>query len=153
MSPQKIHCWLQFYFHHDFWLSLTSFHSITLVNWELTMQLKWMFPPLTQLYQIHLRVPCSSENVMSLQIYWSDTIHFTQNLWNYHSEVTYYVFLSPKAYREETECSWKNDMVFRELNQYLAKAGLLVGSDVCIKRCSTQFYRFGKVLGNTEKIK
>ena len=63
------------------------------------------------------------------------------------------MFLSPKDYREETECSWKNDMVFRELNQYLAKAGLLVGSDVCIKRCSTQFYRFGKVLGNTEKIK
>lgn len=34
-----------------------------------------------------------------------------------------------------------------------SKAGLLVGSDVCIKRCSTQFYRFGKVLGNTEKIR
>ena len=104
ISPQKIHCWLQFYFHHDFWLSLTSFHSITLVNGELTMQLKWMFPLLTELYQIHLRVPRSPENVMSLRMYRSDTIHFTQNIWNYHSEVTYYVFLCPKAYREEIEC-------------------------------------------------
>lgn len=55
---------------------------------------------------------------------------------------------------KETECSWKNNMVFREQTiTWPSKAGLLVGSDVCIKRCSTQFYRFGKVLGNTEKIR
>lgn len=47
----------------------------------------------------------------------------------------------------------KNNTVVREPNQNLAKAGLGVSREVCIKRCPTQFHRFGKVTGNTEKIR